>query len=208
MINPCAISIGRRCDWYFQGPREWRIACGSIRCQTAFPKGDHSKDVQIRGLASWLDVLLRQLAAMNVEICWGSQASGSCTLRTIRCPVKPHTQALWGKAHGYLASAIRNHGPIESAIAYVGYHRGRNGGRSLNWPFEDISDDWKFLGACMATAGRIVFEGKVAVDIILAEDGKYYVDSTTTMDGEVVSAWTDGLRRRKNSAGQCRALRR
>jgi hypothetical protein len=60
----------------------------------------------------------------------------------------------------------------------------------------------------MATAGRIVFEGKVAVDIILAEDGKYYVDSTTTMDGEVVSAWTDGLRRRKNSAGQCRALRR
>ena len=34
----------------------------------------------------------------------------------------------------------------------------------------------------MATAGRIVFEGKIAIDIILAEDGKYYVDSTTTMD--------------------------
>jgi hypothetical protein len=44
----------------------------------------------------------------------------------------------------------------------------------------------------MATAGRIVFEGKIAVDIILAEDGRYYVDLTTTMDGEVVSAWTDG----------------
>ena len=44
----------------------------------------------------------------------------------------------------------------------------------------------------MATAGRIVFEGKIAVDIILTEDGKYYVDATTTMDGEVVSAWTDG----------------
>jgi hypothetical protein len=28
----------------------------------------------------------------------------------------------------------------------------------------------------MATAGRIVFEGKIAVDIILAEDGKYCVD--------------------------------
>jgi hypothetical protein len=33
----------------------------------------------------------------------------------------------------------------------------------------------------MATAGRLVFEGKIAIDIILAEDGKYYVDSTTTM---------------------------
>ena len=44
----------------------------------------------------------------------------------------------------------------------------------------------------MATAGRVVFEGKIAIDIILAEDGKYYVDSTTTMDCEVVSAWTDG----------------
>ena len=28
----------------------------------------------------------------------------------------------------------------------------------------------------MATAGRIVFEGKIAIDIILAEDGKYYVE--------------------------------
>ena len=44
----------------------------------------------------------------------------------------------------------------------------------------------------MATAGRMVFEGKIAIDIILAEDGKYYVDLTTTMDGEVVGAWTDG----------------
>jgi hypothetical protein len=35
----------------------------------------------------------------------------------------------------------------------------------------------------MSTAGTIVFAGKIAVDIILAEDGKYYVDSTTTMDG-------------------------
>ena len=44
----------------------------------------------------------------------------------------------------------------------------------------------------MATAGTIVFEGKIAVDIIFAEDGMYYVDLTPTMDGEVVSAWTDG----------------
>jgi hypothetical protein len=55
----------------------------------------------------------------------------------------------------------------------------------------------------MATAGRIVFEGKLAVDIILAEDGKYYVDATTTMDGEVVSAWTDGPFETVTEAREC-----
>ena len=29
----------------------------------------------------------------------------------------------------------------------------------------------------MATAGTVIFELKLAVDIILAEDGKYYVDT-------------------------------
>ena len=62
------------------------------------------------------------------------------------------------------------------------------GDRALGWS----TAGKLFLGACMATAGRIVFEGKIAIDIILAEDGKYYADSTTTMDGEVVSTWTDG----------------
>ena len=55
----------------------------------------------------------------------------------------------------------------------------------------------------MATAGRIIFEGKIAIDIIFAEDGKYYVDSTTTMDGEVVSAWTDGPFETEAKAREC-----
>ena len=43
----------------------------------------------------------------------------------------------------------------------------------------------------MATAGTIVFEVKIAVDIVLAEDGKYYVDASTAK-GDVVHDWTEG----------------
>ena len=44
----------------------------------------------------------------------------------------------------------------------------------------------------MATAGTVIFELKLAVDIILAEDGKYYVDTVTTTAGDVVHEWTEG----------------
>ena len=43
----------------------------------------------------------------------------------------------------------------------------------------------------MATAGTIVFEIKIAVDIVLAEDGMYYVDASTTK-GDAVHSWTEG----------------
>jgi len=43
----------------------------------------------------------------------------------------------------------------------------------------------------MATAGTIVFEIKIAVDIVLAEDGMYYVDSST-VKGDAVHNWTEG----------------
>ena len=43
----------------------------------------------------------------------------------------------------------------------------------------------------MATAGTIVFEVKMAVDIVLAEDGMYYVDAST-VKGDVVNSWTEG----------------
>jgi hypothetical protein len=43
----------------------------------------------------------------------------------------------------------------------------------------------------MATAGTIVFEIKIAVDIVLAEDGLYYVDSST-MKGDAAHNWTEG----------------
>jgi hypothetical protein len=43
----------------------------------------------------------------------------------------------------------------------------------------------------MATAGTIVFEIKIAADIVLAEDGKYYVDASTSKVEEVRN-WTDG----------------
>ena len=43
----------------------------------------------------------------------------------------------------------------------------------------------------MATAGTIVFEIKIAVDIVLAEDGIYYVDASTTR-GDAVHSWTEG----------------
>jgi hypothetical protein len=43
----------------------------------------------------------------------------------------------------------------------------------------------------MATVGTIVFEMKIAVDIVLAEDGMYYVDSSTVR-GDAVHSWTEG----------------
>jgi len=44
----------------------------------------------------------------------------------------------------------------------------------------------------MATAGTILFELKSAVEIVHAEDGKYYVDPTSTKTGEIVREWTEG----------------
>jgi len=44
----------------------------------------------------------------------------------------------------------------------------------------------------MATAGTIVLEIKITADIVFAEDGKYYVDASTTNSGEIVSEWTEG----------------
>jgi hypothetical protein len=44
----------------------------------------------------------------------------------------------------------------------------------------------------MATAGTIVLEIKIAIDIVLAEDGKYYVDAVTMKSGETALEWTDG----------------
>ena len=44
----------------------------------------------------------------------------------------------------------------------------------------------------MPTAGTIVLEIKITADIVLAEDGKYYVDASTVNSGEIVSEWTDG----------------
>ena len=43
----------------------------------------------------------------------------------------------------------------------------------------------------MATAGTIVLEIKIAVDIVLAEDGLYYVNSST-MKGDAMHSWTEG----------------
>jgi hypothetical protein len=43
----------------------------------------------------------------------------------------------------------------------------------------------------MATAGTIMFELKIAIDVVQAEDGKFYVDATTTKAG-VVQEWTEG----------------
>ena len=55
----------------------------------------------------------------------------------------------------------------------------------------------------MATAGSVVLEAKIAVDIVFAEDGKYYVDSTTTMDGAIVRAWTEGPFETEAKAREC-----
>ena len=43
----------------------------------------------------------------------------------------------------------------------------------------------------MATAGTIVFEFKITADIVLAEDGMYYVDASMAKGG-VVHDWTEG----------------
>jgi hypothetical protein len=44
-----------------------------------------------------------------------------------------------------------------------------------------------------ATAGTVIFELKLGVDIILDADGKYFVDAVTTTAGDVVHEWTEGL---------------
>ncbi len=44
----------------------------------------------------------------------------------------------------------------------------------------------------MATAGTIVLEIKIAIDIVLAEDGKYYADTVTSRSGDTVQEWTEG----------------
>ncbi len=43
----------------------------------------------------------------------------------------------------------------------------------------------------MATAGTIMFELKIAVEIVQADDGKFYVDATKTKSG-IVHEWTEG----------------
>ena len=43
----------------------------------------------------------------------------------------------------------------------------------------------------MATAGTIMFELKIAVEVVHAEDGKFYVDATTTESG-ITHQWTEG----------------
>ena len=48
------------------------------------------------------------------------------------------------------------------------------------------------MGDRMATAGTIVFELKIAVEVIQAEDGKFYVDAATTELGGVTHEWTEG----------------
>ena len=55
----------------------------------------------------------------------------------------------------------------------------------------------------MATAGTIIFELKLAIDIILAEDGKYYLDSVTTTEGHVVHEWTEGPFETESKAREC-----
>jgi hypothetical protein len=55
----------------------------------------------------------------------------------------------------------------------------------------------------MATAGTVIFELKLAVDIILAEDGKYYVDAATTTEGDAVHEWTEGPFETEAKAREC-----
>ena len=40
-----------------------------------------------------------------------------------------------------------------------------------------------------ATTGTTVFELKNAVEVVQAEDGKFYVDATTPVAGSVVHTW-------------------
>ena len=44
----------------------------------------------------------------------------------------------------------------------------------------------------MTTAGTIVLEIKIAIDIVLAEDGKYYVDAVIMKSGDTALEWTEG----------------
>jgi len=53
-----------------------------------------------------------------------------------------------------------------------------------HWHLETV--DW------MATAGTIVLEIKIAIDIVLAEDGKFYVDVVTMKSGDTAQEWTEG----------------
>ena len=53
----------------------------------------------------------------------------------------------------------------------------------------------------MATARTVIFELKLAV--ILAEDGKYYVDAVTTTEGDVAHEWTEGPFETELKAREC-----
>jgi hypothetical protein len=55
----------------------------------------------------------------------------------------------------------------------------------------------------MATAGTVIFELKLAIDIILADDGEYYVDSVATTEGEVVHEWIEGPFETEAKAREC-----
>jgi hypothetical protein len=55
----------------------------------------------------------------------------------------------------------------------------------------------------MATAGTVVLEAKIADDIVLAEDGKYYVDSATPMDGVIVRGCTEAPFETEAKARDC-----
>lgn len=44
----------------------------------------------------------------------------------------------------------------------------------------------------MGTRGTIVFDIKIAVDIVQAKDGKYYVDAITTKSGSTVREASQG----------------
>ena len=44
----------------------------------------------------------------------------------------------------------------------------------------------------MATAGAIAFELKIAIEIVHAENGTYYVDATSEKSGDIVREWTEG----------------
>ena len=49
----------------------------------------------------------------------------------------------------------------------------------------------RLKGDRMATAGTVMFELKIAVEVVQAEDGRFYVDAATTESG-VVHEWTEG----------------
>ena len=55
----------------------------------------------------------------------------------------------------------------------------------------------------MATAGTIILEIKITVDIVLAEDGKYYVDATSTRSDDIVREWTEGPFDTERKAREC-----